>query len=193
MEEEKQIATGANITISDISADDKVIFSQYTANHMSGEGVYVNDSADGYAKYSMFFDVTVDENGKGSADLSKIMFSLKDESTVASKWNDELGLLNTSFVLQTEDGTGSVLDAKFFVRDESGNDVEYKFNETVINQITEKVASWLSTETDYSSVMEAIADGNKDVLAQFVNAVKPYDQGFGTESYVGEDILVPVV
>lgn len=193
IEEEKQIATGANITISDISADDKVIFSQYTANHMAGEGVYVNNSADGYAKYSMFFDVTVDENGKGSADLSNIMFSLKDESTVASKWNDELGLLNTSFVLQTEDGTGSVLDAKFFVRDESDNDVEYKFNEAVINQITEKVASWLSTETEYGSVMEAIADGNKDVLAQFVNAVKPYDQGFGTESYVGEDILVPVV
>lgn len=186
--EEKAIITGSNITINDLDAKDKIIFSEYTAEYMKGEGVYVNDSADGYAKYSMFFNVTKD----GEADLSSIMFSLKDESSVASKWNDELGMLNTSFVLKTEDENGSVLDSKIFVRGENGKDVQYQINETVIKQITEQVAAWL-TDNNYDSVADAmLTDDGKAVLGEFVGVVKPYDQGFGTADYQGQDILIQV-
>ncbi len=181
------VCKGSDITINDFSAEDTIALRNGAINHFLADGHKVSDTD--YAKYSMFFDVSVDAEGKATADLSKVMFALDDKDSVVGSYNAETGKLDTSIIIKTAGENGSVLDAgKIVFRDTEGNDVEYKFNEVFINDVTEKVAAWLS-DNDYGSVSEAITAGDTEVLTAFVNASLPNTNGPAG----GYDIFVPVV
>ena len=178
------ICKGSDIIINDFSSEDTIALRNGAINHFLADGHKVSDTS--YAKYSMFFDVTVDAEGNGTADLSKVMLALEDKNTVVAGYNETTGKIDTSIVIKTADENGSVLDAgKIVFRDTEGNDVEYKFNEAFINDVTEKVAAWLTSE-GYSSVEAAMEAGRTDVLVSFVNASLPNATGPAG----GEDIFI---
>ena len=181
------VCKGSDITINDFSAEDTIALRNGAINHFLADGYKVSDTD--YAKYSMFFDVALDSEGNATADLSKVMFALDDKDSVVSSYNATTGKLDTSIIIKTADENASVLDAgKIVFRDTEGNDVEYKFNEVFINDVTEKVAAWLS-DNNYGSVSEAITAGDTEVLTAFVNASLPNATGPAG----GYDIFVPVV
>ena len=104
-----------------------------------------------------------------------------NDSIIADSGNDTINAGNGDDTISGGDNADKIYGDK-------GNDVEYKFNEIYINDIKEKVASWL-VDNKYDSVAAAIEDGNKDVFIAFIDASLPNKNGPAG----GYDIFVPVV